>query len=61
MFLFYLCLVIFNNFFIISVAKENIKLKLALLIPARAPITLLKETIDIPPPVADKPIKVLSK
>ena len=61
MFLYYLSFVIFNNFFIISVAKEIIKLKLALLIPAGAPITLLKETIDIPPPAADKPIIALSK
>ena len=43
----------------ILVAKENIKLKLA--IPAGAPIILEKEIIDIPPLAADKTIKILSK
>ena len=43
LFLFFL---IFNNFFITPVFKENIKLKLALAIP-----------IDIPPLVADKTLK----
>ena len=51
----------FNNFFIIPVVKKNIKLKLALAIPTRTPITLVKEIILIPPLVADNTIKVLSK
>ena len=50
-----------NNFFIIPVAKENTRVKLALAIPAVAPITVLKEIIDTPSLVADKTIKVLSK
>ena len=45
----------------IPVVKENIKVKLALAIPTGAPIALAKEIVDIPPPVADKTIKVLSK
>ena len=45
----------------ILVVKENVKLKLTLAIPAGAPITLTKEIIYIPPFVADKSIKVLSK
>ena len=37
----------------ISVAKENTRLNLALAIPAGVPIMLEKEIIDIPPLVAD--------
>ena len=57
----FLFLVIFKSFFIIPVVRENIKLKLAVTIPAGTPITLVKEIILIPPLVADKTIKVLSK
>ena len=57
-FLFFL--VTFNYFFIIPVVKENIKVKLALAIPAGIPITLVKEIMLIPPLVADKTIRVLS-
>ena len=42
----FLFFVIFNNFFITPVFKENIRLKLALAIP-----------VDIPPLVADKTLK----
>ena len=49
------------QFFSIPVVKESIKLKLALAIPTGAPIILAKEIIDIPPLVADKTIRVLSK
>ena len=49
------------QFFSIPVVKESIKLKLALVIPTGAPIILAKEIIDIPPLVADKTIRVLSK
>ena len=59
MFLF-LFLVLFNNFFIIPVAKENTRLKFALAIPTGVPIILEKEIINIPPLVADKTIKILS-
>ena len=41
------------------VAKENIKLNLALAIPIGAPIILANETINISPIVADKTTKVL--
>ena len=61
MFLFFLFLVIFNNFFITPAVKENTRLKLALDIPTGAPIILAKEIIDIPPLVADKTVRVLSK
>ena len=44
----------------IPVVKENTRLKLALAIAAGTPKTLVKETIDIPPLITDKTIKVLS-
>ena len=50
----------FNNFFIISVVKVNIKVRLVLITPAGIPITFVKEIILVPPVVADKKIKVLS-
>ena len=53
-------LVIFNNFLIIPVIKEKIKVKLALAIPTGAPITLANEIIDIPPVVTLNTIKILS-
>ena len=49
----------FSIFFIIPVVKENTRVKLALTIPAGAPVTLAKEIIDTPPLVADKTIKIL--
>ena len=58
---FFLFLVIFNSFFIIPAVKENARLKLALSIHIGTPITLVKEIILIPPLVAVKTIKVLSK
>ena len=58
---FFLFLMIFNNFFIIPVVKENTRVKLALAIPTGTPITLAKEIMDTPTLVADKTIKVLSK
>ena len=48
-------------FFIIPVVKENKRPKIALAIPTGLSIILTKETIDIPPLIADKAIKVLSK
>ena len=50
----------FNNFFIIPVAREKIKVRLALAISAGVPITLANEIIDIPPVVVLKTIKILS-
>ena len=57
-FLFFL--VIFNNFLIITVVREKIKLKRALIILTGAPIILVNEIIDTPPVVALKTIKTLS-
>ena len=57
-FCFLLCWVFFF-IIIIPVVKENTRVKLALPIPAGAPITLAKEIIDTPPLVADKTIKIL--
>ena len=53
-------LVIFNNFLVIPVDREKIKVKLALAIPTGAPITLVNEIIDTPLLVALKTIKILS-
>ena len=55
----FIFLVTLNNFLIIPVVKEKIKVKLALAIPAGAPITVVKEIIDTPPAVEDKIIKIL--
>ena len=58
---FFFCfLVIFNNFFIIPVDREKIKVKLALAIPTGAPTIVVNEIIDTPLVVALKTIKVLS-
>ena len=59
LFLFFF-LVIFNNFFIISVVREKIKVKLALAIPTGAPTIVVNEIIDTPADVALKTIKILS-
>ena len=56
---FFFFLVTFNNFFVISVVKENTRVKDVLFNPAGTPITLVKEIILIPPDVPDKTIKVL--
>ena len=53
-------LITFNNFFTIPVVQEKIKVTLALVIPTGAPMTLVNETIDTPPVVALKTIKILS-
>ena len=44
----------------IAVAREKIKVKRALTTPTGAPIAVVNETIDIPPIVALKTIKILS-
>ena len=59
--LFFLFVVGFNNFFTIPVVVKNEKLKLALAIPTVAPMTVANDAIDIPPILADKTIKDLSK
>ena len=48
-------------FFISPVDNENIRLRLVLTIPTRAPITLANDTIETLPFAADKTIKDLSK
>ena len=53
-------LVISSNFLTIPVAREKIKVILALAIPAGAPITLENEIIDTPSLVALNTIKILS-
>ena len=55
----FIFLVTLNNFLIIPVVKEKMKVKLARGIPAWAPITVVKEIMDTPPVVADKTIKIL--
>ena len=58
---FFLFRVVFYDFSIIPVVKENAKLKRVLAIPTGTPITLAIEAIETPPLVADKTIKALSK
>ena len=57
---FFMLLVVLNNFLTILVAREKIKVKLALAILTGAPTTLVNEEIDTPPVVALKRIKILS-
>ena len=57
---FFFFLVIFNNFLIIPVDGEKIKVKLGLTIPTSAPTILVNEQIDTPPVVSLKAIKILS-
>ena len=56
--LLFLFLVIFNNFFIIPVVRENTKVNNTPTTECAA--TLAKEIIVIPPFAADSPIKILS-
>ena len=44
----------------IPVAREKIKVKIALTIPTGAPIAVVNETIYVPPVVALKTINILS-
>ena len=57
---FFLFLVIFNDFLIIPVVREKIKIRLTLAIATGAPIILANEIIDTPLLVALKTIKILS-
>ena len=52
--------VVFNNFFIIPIAKENKIVNAILAIPIGAPTTVAWETIQTPPVVAFETIKILS-
>ena len=59
---FFLFLVVFNSFFFtIPVEIENARLKLALVIPTAAPITVANDAIEMLPVVTDKTINDLSK
>ena len=58
--LFFFFLIIFNNFLIIPVVREKIKVKLALAIPTGSPIALVNEITDTPPVVILNTIKILS-
>ena len=60
MFLF-LSRVAFNNFFTNPIHNENIRLKLALVIPTGVPIAVANDAIETPPLVIDKTINDLSK
>ena len=53
--------VVFNFFFTIPVEIENARLKLALVIPTAAPITVANDAIEMLPVVTDKTINDLSK
>ena len=58
--LFFLFLVMLNNFLTIAAVNEKIKVKLALAIPTGAPAMLVNEQIDTQPLVVLKTIKILS-
>ena len=57
---FFLFFVILSNFFIISVVKEKIKVKLAPAIPIGASTTLTEGIIQTPLIVAVRTIKIVS-
>ena len=58
---FFLFLVAFKNFFTNPVVIEKARLKLALIIPTGAPITVAKDAIEMLPVATDKTINDLSK
>ena len=58
---FFLFLVVSNRFFMIPVEIENATLKLALVIPTGAPITVENDAIEMLPAVTDKTINEFSK
>ena len=59
--LFFLFLVVFNNFFTISVEIKNARLKLVLAIPTGAQMTVANDAIEMIPVVTDKTVNDLSK
>ena len=61
MFFFLFFLVLSSNFLANPVAREKIKVKLALTIPIGAPIALANEIIDTPPLVALKILNYIIK
>ena len=58
---FVLLLVVFNSSFTIPVRIENVRLKIALVIPTGAPVAVANKAIEILPVVTDKTINDLSK
>ena len=58
---FFLFLVAFSSFFTIPVQIKNARLKLALVIPTGAPMTVVNDAIEILPVVTDKKVHDLSK
>ena len=58
--MFFLFLVILNNFFIIPVVKEKVRVKRGSAIPIAAPKALTEEIIQTPPLVAEITTKILS-
>ena len=61
LYFFFLLLVVFNSFFMTHVEIENERLKLALTIPTRTPVTVANDAIEILPVVTDKTSNDLSK
>ena len=57
---FFLFLVVFNNFSMIPIAKENNIVNAALAIPQGAPATVAWKLIQTPPVFAFKTIRILS-
>ena len=57
----FLFLVVFNSFFMIPVEVKNARLKLALITPTGAPMTVANDTLEMLPVVTDKTINDLSK
>ena len=57
----FLFLVVFNSFFMIPVEVKNARLKLALIIPTGAPMTVANDALEMLPVVTDKTINDLSK
>ena len=58
---FLLFFLVFNSFFTIPVQIKNARLKLTLVIPTGAPMTVANDAIEILPAVTDKTINDLSK
>ena len=58
---FVLFLAVSTSFFMIPVEVNNARLKLAIIIPAGAPMTVANDAIEMLPVVTDKTINDLSK
>ena len=58
---FFLFYVVFNSLFTVPVKIKNARLKLALLVPTSAPITVANGAIEMQPVVTDKTINDLRK